>query len=381
MTRLSIPTRRTAVCAALLAPAALTAQGAEPLRLEREVLVRLDDASSPARPVDLAVRGNGEIYVLWNGPGRIDVHSTAGARVRTLPGASGAEMRSAAAGRSIWFRGDTLVSQPGGRLTLFHADGTHLRTVEAPSGLRGASGVEVSALLVDGTLLVWPTVRMDASADGRVTSVPFLRVHRAGAVMDTVVHQALRHSVYRVAEPRAGGTQTFGSQPWRDHDIVVIPPDGRWVALVARPADGNAVRVRVRRPGGAVAYDRTLETASLPLPPEEVRATAKRLADEILPGATDAEALVRAALFVPRHRPSVTDAVAGRDGTLWLRREDTGAASVRWTVLAADGTVAGEVNVPASLRILEAERGRVWGFQTDGAGRVSLAVHRVTRAR
>ncbi len=151
------------------------------------------------------------------------------------------------------------------------------------------------------------------------------------------------------------------------------------MALVERPADADVVRVRVKRPGAGLSSDIRLPSASLPLPPEEVRDTVKRLADEMLPDAPDAEAIVRAALFVPRLRPSVTNAVAGRDGTLWLRREDSRGESVRWTVLSPVGAVLGDVEAPASLRIMEAERERVWGFDVDAAGGVSLAVHKVRR--
>jgi NAD(P)H-nitrite reductase large subunit len=61
---------------------------------------------------------------------------------------------------------------------------------------------------------------------------------------------------------------------------------------------------------------------------------------------------------------SVSHVVAGRDGTIWLRREERGGVT-RWEVLDASGSVVARLDVPAALRILAADRTDVWGVETD----------------
>ena len=48
-------------------------------------------------------------------------------------------------------------------------------------------------------------------------------------------------------------------------------------------------------------------------------------------------------------------AAAGQDGTVWIKREETLADSVRWQVLGPDGALEGELHLPQGQTVLTAE--------------------------
>ena len=68
---------------------------------------------------------------------------------------------------------------------------------------------------------------------------------------------------------------------------------------------------------------------------------------------------------MPPTQPPVTELHIGHDGSIWLRREMTVGAASDWLVLSPEGEVVGTVALPANLKILAAEQGRLWGVETD----------------
>ncbi len=56
----------------------------------------------------------------------------------------------------------------------------------------------------------------------------------------------------------------------------------------------------------------------------------------------------------------MTDAVAGLDGTIWVRREETFGETARWQVFNGDGKRIAELEMPATARVLLASGDRVW---------------------
>jgi hypothetical protein len=79
-------------------------------------------------------------------------------------------------------------------------------------------------------------------------------------------------------------------------------------------------------------------------------------------------AVYAASVYVPAHRPPVTGVVGGRDGSTWLRRENSRPDSVTWQVLDARGNVHGELVLPTSLTIFDATLTRIWGVSVDRDG-------------
>ena len=82
----------------------------------------------------------------------------------------------------------------------------------------------------------------------------------------------------------------------------------------------------------------------------------------------DEYAMLRAALdeldYLPAFLPPVTSLVTGRDGTIWLRREDA-RDPVIWDVLDSGGTLRKRVEIPAAVRVHEVDEHTVWGVLKD----------------
>jgi hypothetical protein len=178
-------------------------------------------------------------------------------------------------------------------------------------------------------------------------------------------------------------------QPWHDEELLAVPGGGGWVAVVSRPAPESAAAgaFRVSRfvADGRRAWERSYAYAPQALPAEAVSEMVRMYAEGFLGTATpDALHAVRAALWLPPALPPVTAAVAARDGTLWLRREAAleSAPRVRWTVLAPSGDPVGEVTVPGTWMIVDADGSRVWAIERDQRGAGSLLrLRRVTTGR
>ena len=89
-------------------------------------------------------------------------------------------------------------------------------------------------------------------------------------------------------------------------------------------------------------------------------------------GHTEAE--IREALFIPDSYPPVSAALAGLDGSLWIRREDAwapphepnpGAQRVEYQVIAPGGAVIAALSVPANVKLMAASDRHAWGVELD----------------
>lgn len=79
----------------------------------------------------------------------------------------------------------------------------------------------------------------------------------------------------------------------------------------------------------------------------------------------EAERILRERIYTPRFLPPVTGLVVGRDGTIWLRREERGESDVDWLILAADGEPLGLAATPAGFNGMAADRSAIWGMELD----------------
>ena len=69
----------------------------------------------------------------------------------------------------------------------------------------------------------------------------------------------------------------------------------------------------------------------------------------------------------------------GSDGSLWLRREDTGADTFRWIVLGVDGLPVGEVHLPREgFSIAWSGSETLWAIEPDEVGVPWLVRYRIT---
>jgi hypothetical protein len=73
---------------------------------------------------------------------------------------------------------------------------------------------------------------------------------------------------------------------------------------------------------------------------------------------------VEDALYLPAFHPPVTALAVGRDGVIWLRRENPDPARpVIWEAYSPAGELRRAVSAPADLRIMRAAADQVWGVE------------------
>lgn len=337
-------------------------------------------AASPA--ADVATGSGGEVFVLFPQPGVVRVLGPEGRPRREIRGQQG-RAGPAGASRLHVFR-DTLVIGSGGRLALYETGGRYLRTVafSAAVGGRGMDPAPPFALLADGTVLSVPRLVAAAQAAGRVRAVPLLRTGRQGTILDTIGWQSVRNGILAVRDPVDATRQIFSQQPWRDDDLLAVSPDGRWIAVVTREASRErgsaAFRVTRLSPGGDTLSSRLVSYPPVALDDAAVERKLARFAENpgFVVGGRFIEAAVREAMYVPRFHPPVTRAVAGSDGTLWLRREEPSGGTVRWDVLDPRNRKVGEFFTDAGFRLLEVQADAVWGIPDEGAELTRFRVQR-----
>ena len=81
---------------------------------------------------------------------------------------------------------------------------------------------------------------------------------------------------------------------------------------------------------------------------------------------------------IPETLPSFGAIAGADDGSLWVADYALPESEVvRWSVFGPDGTVAGTVDTPAALRIMDIRRGRLAGVITDELGVERVVVYRV----
>lgn len=333
-------------------------------------------------PLALTAAPDGTLYVLDQGQQQVRVFDPRGRHVRTLGGEGAGPGEFLGATRLGW-HGDSLwVSDPVQlRVTWFSRDGRVLRT-DGPA-LRATQGYAPAvprAVLADGSALVIPSLLGGDIDDAGPARLPVLRVSRGGRA-DTLAWQSLRNRMLRFG---MGGRYTSMLQPWDDSPLLGAAPDGNAIVLVERPAatrrEEGFFRVTRLDARGDTVYSRRFRYVPIAVPSgwrdEWVGEIAGRIAR---PGsglrARDVAAAMDAALYVPAFMPPVTDVAVGRDGSVWIRREQPGPTAT-WHVLNARGLIEANVRMPGELQVEEARRTNVWGVMHD-----SLEVPYVHRYR
>ncbi|HEY8484047.1 MAG TPA: 6-bladed beta-propeller [Longimicrobiales bacterium] len=365
---------------------------AEPWNVQPELRIGSVDAPdySLTYVEDLEVGPDGRIYVLQSQEQLIRVFDGTGKFVGTI-GRRGAGPGEFVSPYRMGWRGDTLWVIDGGqnRISFFGPDGAFLGSLGTGWPAPGGFGMIFPwAVMADGSVLGFHAVDAIARADGLVKSTPYFRIDREGRVTDTLAWVSLRNSSLAIRDPERPWAGLFAPQPFGDSPLVEAAPDGSGLVLVERWAAEAADRAHftVTRidPSGRVLFSRQYRYPARPMP--------KALADSVfqaevaialqargpnLSSRAQAEERVREALYLPGHLPPITGVVIGRDGTIWLRREDLGEASVEWLVLGEDGGVLGALRAPRGLRILRAQRGSIWGVEEDTLGVPYVVKYRV----
>ena len=179
-----------------------------------------------------------------------------------------------------------------------------------------------------------------------------------------------------------GSAPVLGDQPFGDHPLVGLSPDGRHVTIVRREHQMAAWMTAYRVTRVGLDGDTLFNT--------ERRAPMVRVSDKIFdaavadlaerPGAVEAlggtselrRALVGSLVYRPPFQPPISDLLVGQDGKSWLRWPDDGEERVRWEVLDGGGRPLWTFEADRALKLIAADADRVWGLKPEEGGGVRL---------
>jgi len=363
-----------ALAAALSGPA--LAQAAPRWQAVEEL--RIDESAGPVLSdvVSLTVDRAGRIFAAARLDGAIHVFSPTGRPERSFGRRGRGPGEFQGLGRLAW-KADTLyaVDSQLRRVTLFTPEGRVARTLSMASPAFDQFGPAVPmALLADGGGLAVPAVSGPYLASGAVTRVPVLRLSARGQLRGTLA--SLDYLDGPVGYVSFAGGTSYLHRPVSGESLWAMSQDGGILVVVhrtvPRSAEPATFRVLSLRSGGDTAFSTRLRFTPRAVPArvadslvaEQVRTLSR--SSTLARGAL--ERSVKEALGLPRFQPPVTGVVAGRDGTIWLRRERLGQRMVSWLVLDRGGAVAGSLELPADLDLHLAQRDRLWGVRYDADG-------------
>lgn len=349
--------------------------------------LRIGSESNPGTSLtyvgSLAVGPNGDVYVTQPQNADIRVFDGDGHPVRTIGrrGGGPGEFQSVS---TMGFFGDTLYAlDPGAtRVTFFSDTGAVLGTLSTlPKGLKLPQGFILMPpfkLCADGTGFAAPDA-FSRSPAARLPR-PYLRVHRDGTVVDTLMMLPTAHSMLAVQTERMG---FYTRQPFSDDPLESISCRTGEAAVVDRRAAEDAqsatFRVTVLRSTHDTLYSRSYPYAPMAMPTawvDSAIARTTRGVGRMLSNARQAEAAVRKAMFIPKYVAPVSRALYATTGDLWLRRENAPRQDEHWMVLDSLGTPIARVTLPSGLDVRVIEADAVWGTVSD-----SLDVPYVVRYR
>lgn len=363
--------------------------GVERWTVEPDLVVGEPDVSLTTIS-SLAVSANGSIYIAQPDEQLIRVVAADG----TLQRAIGRKGRGPGEFQRPWFlgwMGDTLVVADGAlvRISAFDSAGSLLYTV---STLQGAPPHQPRAILTDGRVLLEEMQESDDQlVDGDITSRSLLLMKPGGGTFERLVDLSLgTHAEARVGIVVGGETTyTYFEHPFPDSDLYDVDPRGRSVVVVSQIAgDDDNPRFSVTRLATAGDTAWAISFSYTPLPPSAMtRDTLAALAAKLTQHPyfkqrvprERIERSLRRDIDVPAHLAPVSAVIAGRDGTVWLRREPVG-TEAQWMVLDSSGAYIAVVHMPFDFRALEADRHYVWGVETGDMGEPRLVRYRVHAA-
>lgn len=358
----------------------------------------VDDSATMLTYVrDLVVGPERRIYTLHPQESGIRVHDAEGRPIRTIgrAGEGPGEFRSPG---NIGFLGDTLWVYDGRtfRFTLFDADGALIESRGFPVDLGepGRNPPRPSGMLSDGTVRGSAPAWSQEVAAGTITHETEVRFDSSGAVTDTLIRFSVENRVWELHDPASpNGLRRYRDQPFGAAPLVTISEERPEIIIVERPIATNAERgeFRVTKLGldGDTVFSEAFAYVPRPIPPELPDSLARafsacppslppRMAAGC-PAPGRALELAREGLFAPAYFPPVSAMLPGRDGTIWLEREEAEGGESRWWILDERGRAVGSVALPAKVRVMAVERDRAWGMVTDELDVPYIVRYRVDR--
>lgn len=173
--------------------------------------------------------------------------------------------------------------------------------------------------------------------------------------------------------------------PWCDAaraDISKV--DGR-VAMMridAPAATSPEYRVTVIRASGDTVFSNTFRYNKQSIPGRMIDSARRVLAtprSKMVPVTKEKLAAV-ASIKWPTMLPPIRRLVIGRDDTVWLESWLLGPGA-QWQILDSRGALVGSVKLPNGVKLLAADRNRIWASEKDEDDVPSVVRYRITPAR
>ena len=389
---------RAAACAAALLcgacdlrePAQDVAQGADQQwRSELEFQIRLAATSDPDLPevTHLVVRPDTLLYALHPREKLVRVFNAQGTVLDTLGGTFD----------SVSFRAPTAMGWADSTLwvydaearqfSLFNDHGARVGTVTMPALAGAAAGdsVVLETLLPDKSVLtrVWPAGSDTTSAD--TITARLVRLQAAPAPPETLL--VLRERNPWLHLPTGPGRAPLRlAQPFVERAHIAFSPLDGMTVIVRSIKDANGRPMlqltKINMPGDT-AFSKTLSYEPVRLSSTRFRQEVARIdavlrqqvqVDSIDP--RERERTIAQALYRPRNLPTVTGLVIAMDGSILVRREETGAQEVNWTVLTRGADLVANQATLASTRLLTAGGAFLYGTDRDSTGVPAITRYR-----
>lgn len=347
-----------------------------PWRAVRDARAGVGDGPGALTAISyLSVGRDNNVYVSQPQDAVVRVYDARGRFLRKL-GRRGEGPGEFQAPGILGWRGDTLWVADGrlARISLFGPGGAFVRSVTFTrvGPITDNRPNVAGSLFADGSVLGLWQAPLPVLSGPRAVSVPLVRFTAGGQPVNVVARVPRKNEF---VELRSGTGISYAPQPFTDSPLWAPSPDGSGIVVVTRgvATAGRRATFAVRK--FHFSGRQLFATAHAYTPRPLAAAAVNRVVEQHVEGLSNARwktppegalrRMIRGALYRPRYVPPVTGLTVGRDGTVWLRREETGAAAVAWDVLDAAGRRVARVALPTGLEVLYADRTQVWGVERD----------------
>jgi hypothetical protein len=211
------------------------------------------------------------------------------------------------------------------------------------------------------------------------TFVPRLRYGPTSLEVDTVGAEPVPPADDPPAVRAPAARIAFGRLtleiPQPPSDALLRLPFADGVCLISRrrPLSGPDARFSIARFGdqGRVLWQVRFRTNASRYEGAVLDTIASRAAQQAGDATGAAVSTVRRALDYPPFQSPVYAALAGMDGSVWLRREDDGGTAFRWIAIAPTGRARAQVSVPRNARLVWARGDDLVAVVSDSDGFLS----------